>query len=344
MFIASIMFLKLVFLFALLLETINSETFCPTVSGQTDKRSDKSKLRIVQYNVEWLFVDYYAASDCPGNGCSWKNESEARIHIDYVSKIINELQPDIMNLCEVEGCDELTMLSANTYYSPYNIKGKDTSTGQNVGILTRIDPMVNLYRTEERVQYPIPNSHCGYTGESNDTGVSKHYITEYNVNGLQFAMIGVHFIAFPTDPERCAQREAQAQIIQNVIAEYISKNMEVVLLGDFNDFDAEVLDANNNKPISMVLDIVKGKGGNKKGTYELFNIAEKITQKKRYTDWWDKNNDCKSVSTEFSMIDHILVTPIIRDKIVNQFIYTGYSEYCGTYNSDHYPIVIDLLL
>jgi hypothetical protein len=28
----------------------------------------------------------------------------------------------------------------------------------------------------------------------------------------------------------------------------------------------------------------------------------------------------------------------------NVYFYHGYSEYCGTYNSDHYPVVIDLNL
>ena len=34
------------------------------------------------------------------------------------------------------------------------------------------------------------------------------------------------------------------------------------------------------------------------------------------------------------MIDHILVS--------GTFIYQEYDEYCGTYNSDHYPVVIDI--
>jgi exonuclease III len=73
----------------------------------------------------------------------------------------------------------------------------------------------------------------------------------------------------------------------------------------------------------------------------LFNIATNIPQNKRFTDWWDKNNNCKSTPTEFSMIDHILVTPLLKEKIVGQFIYQEYTEYCGTMNSDHYPVVLD---
>ena len=343
--------ISLFFLMCLVIKTARMEkerieTFCPTVTEHRDMRKDKSKLRIVQYNVEWLFVDYCATSDCPGNGCAWANQTTAINHLNQVAKVIQELNPDIINLCEVEGCDELNMLSKsieNPEYYPYMVKGKDTGTGQNVGMLTVVDPLVSLYRTEERVSYPVSGSMCGYTGAATDTGVSKHYITEFQVNDMHFAMIGAHLIAFPTDSYRCAEREAQAQILQNVIYGYVSKGYEVIFLGDLNDFDAEVLDANNNKPTSMVLDILKGNAGTNSGKYKLFNIATNIPQEKRFSDWWDQNKDCNSTSTEFSMIDHILVTPILQEKIVGQFIYQDYPEYCGTLNSDHYPVVLDFL-
>jgi hypothetical protein len=48
--------------------------------------------------------------NCPGNGCTWKNTSEALIHLDFVVDRIQDLNPDIINFCEVEGCDELNIL------------------------------------------------------------------------------------------------------------------------------------------------------------------------------------------------------------------------------------------
>lgn len=203
---------------------------------------------------------------------------------------------------------------------------------------------MSLYRTEERYNYPIAGSNCGYTGSIGNTGVSKHYITEYNISDVQIAFISAHLLAFPTDSTRCAEREAQAMILQNVIASYTLKNYEIIFLGDLNDFDGEILDANNDKPLSHVLDILKGKIGDSAGKYELYSIAETIIQKDRYSDWWDKNSDCKSSSNEFSMIDHILVTSALREKITNSYIYHGYNEFCDTYNSDHYPVVVDFSL
>ena len=325
-----------------------SDTECPYVSSIGDRRINKDKLRLVQYNVEWLFIDYYSPMNCPGTGCTWVNETEAEIHMDYVSKVVKQLNPDIINFCEVEGCDELNILKNkldDDTYTPYLKKGTDTSTGQNVGMLTRVDPQISLYRTDLKYNYPIPGSNCGYTGSVGSSGVTKHYITEFKFNGYDVAFIAAHLLAIPTDPARCSQREAQASVLQNVIFGYVNKGYEVIVIGDFNDYDAEVLDVNNNKPTSRVLDILKGYKGDLSGLYELHNVAEEITQNERYSDWWDSDNNCNTVSeNDYSMIDHVLVTNSIRKNIDDVYIYHGYDEYCGKYNSDHYPVVIDFVL
>ena len=318
------------------------DTECPTV---TTIRKDKNTLRLVQYNAEWLFIDYYSSSNCPGNGCTWHSVSDAETHMSYVSETIKALQPDIINLCEVEGCDELNMLKnlLDSSYNPYLKKGTDTSTGQNVGILTRMDPLVSLYRSEEKIAYPISGTKCGSTTASGTSGVSKHYITEFKIGTMNVAMIGAHLLAIPTDPTRCVQREAQAQVLQNIVSSYVQKGYEVILLGDINDYDGEVLDINSDKPISRVLDIMKGLDGQKKGTYTLTNVAAKISQTERYSDWWDSDNNCNTSSQkDLSMLDHILVTSNINKKITNAYVYHGYKEYCGKWDSDHWPVVMDI--
>ncbi len=325
------------------LEPVFADNECPKMPEvPMDRRTNNEVFRIVQYNVEWLFIDYYSAVDCPGNGCPWKNSSEANTHLQYVKKVINDLNPDIINFAEIEGCDELKMLiDEKSGYYPYLKKGTDSATGQNVGFLSRVDPIIDLHRSEERISYPIPGSNCGYTGAPGTYGVSKHYITEFLLYGYNVLLIGAHLLAFPTDNTRCAEREAQAQVLQNIIYSYILKEYQVILLGDFNDFDGEVIDANNNIPISQVLDILKGNEGLHAGLYNLYSVSENINQQDRFSDWYDKNNNCVSTDNEFSLIDHILISDFLRERIVSASIYQKYNQYCGTYNSDHYPIVVD---
>jgi len=303
-------------------------------------------LRLMQYNVEWLFIDYYKSADCPGNGCSWHNESVAYDHLYQIGTIIDEVNPDIINVCEVEGINELNILQESLKksdeYNSYLLKGTDTSTGQNVGMLTRVDPIRTLYRTDAKFNYPIPGSKCGYT-DTGTTGVSKHYITEFNFNNMDVAFISAHFIAIPTEASRCAQREGQASVLQSVIADYISRDYEVIMMGDFNDFDGEVLDVNSNKPTSQVLNILKGQYGAYAGKYELVSVAETVQQSQRYSDWYDSDNNCNTQSSkDYSMIDHVLVTSGIQKNIADVTFYHKYPESCETYNSDHYPVIVDL--
>lgn len=322
-----------------------TDTQCPDLLHEPeDRREDNTLFRLMQYNVEWLFLDYYSNADCPGNGCTWKNMSEANIHLKYVYDVIYDVNPTFINFCEIEGCDELNtlkeMLQAN--YESYLIQGTDTATGQNVGLLTKIDPQISIKRTNNKYTYPLQDSECDYDGKPSTTGVSKHYISEFIISGIKVCIIGAHLIAYPTDSSRCAKREAQASILQEVIYNYTKNGYEVIMMGDFNDFDNTVLDMNNDMPNSHVLDILKGIKGPLKHSYELSSVAASIPQQMRFSDWYDSDNNCDTHSkNDYSMIDHILISPGLQQYVTNVEIYHKYFIYCGKYNSDHYPVIVD---
>ena len=326
----------------------SNEKDCPVVKGETaDRRSNKNHLRIMQYNVEWLFTEYYAPADCPGAGCPWNNKTAAHTHIRYVSKVINDLEPDIINLCEIQGCVELEELIENLIYKEeykrYVIQGDDTSTGQNVGMITKIDPSNGqLRRNDLRKEYPLPDSNCGYTGAGGTTEVSKHYITEIKLGDKNVALVGAHFLAMPTDPDRCAKREAQATIIRDIVDTYIENSYEVIVMGDFNDYDNKILDVNDHKPTSRVLDIIKY-GSGEDDSKILISSEENVKKEDRYSLWWDENGDGKVESNEYALIDYILLTPTIYNWIENVVVYHGYEEGIDIYNSDHYPVFVDII-
>jgi exonuclease III len=301
-------------------------------------------LRLMQYNVEWLFIDYYKSADCPGNGCTWHNETVAYDHLYQIGTIIDYFNPDIINVCEVEGINELNILQESLKYSDaynsYLLKGTDTSTGQNVGLISKIAPISDLIRTENREAYPVPFSTCDYTGEGGTEGVSKHFLTTFDLNNMKIAYISLHFLAFPDRVDRCAKREGQAMVIQDLIIEYVKQGYEILVIGDMNDYDNEINDKNGDKPISQVLNILKGEYSD--GFYTLTNLNSLVMKEERYTNWWDKNDNCDSSDDELVLIDHILVSNGLYNKVKNVSIYHDYLEQCGTLNSDHYPIIVDL--
>ena len=300
-------------------------------------------LRLMQYNVEWLFIDYYKSADCPGNGCTWHNESVAYDHLYQVGTIIDNVNPDIINVCEVEGINELNILQESLKYSDdynsYLLKGTDTSTGQNVGLISKIAPNSDLIRTENREAYPVSFTTCDYTGEGGTEGVSKHFVTTFDWNNMKIAYISLHFLAFPDRVDRCVKREGQAMVIQDLIIEYVKQGYEILVIGDMNDYDNEINDKNDDKPISQVLNILKGEHSD--GVYKLTNLNSLVAKEERYSDWWDKNDNCDSSDDELVLIDHILVSNGLYNKVKNVSIYHEYHEQCGTLNSDHYPIIVD---
>ncbi len=301
------------------------------------------EFKVAQYNVEWFFLKQYES--CPGSGCSWETIQDAEIHLGYLADVLREINPDILNLCEVEGCYELGQLSSllNDEFEPYLLFGTDTATGQNVGLLTKYTPSTNLKRVTNKWEYPLPGSKCGYN-KTGTSGVSKHYYTWFELpeqNGKLY-MISAHLLAIPTDPQRCAEREAQSQVLQELIVNITATEptAHIMVIGDFNDYDGVVGDVNGNQPVSRVLEILKGNMGEYAGFYELYPVSEEVPVEERYTNWWDPDNNCVSTMNEMSMIDHILVDRWLRDKIVRVEIPHLYPEYCGTYDSDHYPVVV----
>lgn len=97
--------------------------------------------------------------------------------------------------------------------------------------------------------------------------------------------IGAHFLSDPNYPSSCAKREAQAQVLQYKIQEFMTNGHEVIMMGDLNDFDGIYVNINNNKPNSQVLETLNGNVG-ETNNYTLYAISGKIPQEGRYTEWY----------------------------------------------------------
>ena len=319
----------------------------------SDRRHDARKLRIMSYNAEWLFLYGGSGSiQCPGLGCPWDNLSKARDHFRQTVDLLLKINADIVHLNEVEDCRVLhvlmDLLPAGHGYRAYLVAGTDTMTGQNVGILTRIDPSYDLKRSESRKPYPVPESTCGVSSSyisysngkkrSGTMGLSKHYLTCFQIGDMKISWAGAHFIAHPNSVDRCVRREAQAA----VLAEFIGNephliDSEVIITGDLNDHDEEVLGANNVFPLSSALRILKTcKVG-------LINGMSLVNDPlKRYTSWHDMNSNCiDDGSSEHSLIDHVLISPGLAKHIVSVWIDHNRTVSCENRVSDHWPIIID---
>lgn len=154
----------------------------------------------------------------------------------------------MISLAEVEDCNALRALCGkmdDATYASFLVQGTDTATGQNMGLLTRVDITTPMVRSSARVAYPVSGDHCGCSGSCGQgtSAVSKHYITTMEPVGLgPVHLVGAHLLAFPDDPNRCVQREAQASVLQGIVAGLFAKDgpqAQIIVLGDFNDYDGQ---------------------------------------------------------------------------------------------------------
>lgn len=282
-------------------------------------------VRIASFNTEFMFD---GTGDEGGATFDWKGSVEmATEHRRNVGQVIRSLNADVILLAEVENAEVAQALVDDTLigmgYKVYFVQGKDTFTGQDVAVISRI-PITETGRSDDEVR----------VGTTTRTyGVSKNLYARFNIGSVPVTLIGVHLLAQPMSVERKPQREAQAEVIRRMVEAEIKNGREVIVAGDFNDFDNETLDRNFNVPISDVLRTIKSAG---RGTEDdLHNLLADVPQSIRFTSLYDSNNDHVALWREMSAIDHMLLSP----KLYNRVLSVGYIHAHNPFTiTDHFPV------
>lgn len=266
----------------------------------------------------------------------WKDsQTEAEEHMRAVADLIIRANPDVINLVEVENLQSITRLNdlflAGRGYRPFFAQGADTSTGQDVALLTRIDPDGNAIRYDNRM---------GQSGSVNKR-VSKDYVADLTIGTTRISLIGLHFLAFPLQETRRLQRQAQADAIRAMARERAAAGAEVVVLGDFNDYDETTLDHIDSLPISTVLRDIRGMDpGN--ATDDLRSAAELVAKASRFTAFHDANdNGQANPPNEFTSIDHVLLSQNLFQLVESVDIPHDHNPID---HPDHFPIVVRIRL
>ena len=142
-----------------------------------------------------------------------------------IAEVIARANPDIVNLVEIENEAALTTLNDKFLpgrgYRPYFVQGGDTFTGQDVGLLTRIDP------DGDQIHFDDREGQSGNVSKS----VSKNYNAVITVGDTKILVVGLHFLAQPNRPDRRLQREAQVDAIRSiVISQHLLGTEEVMVM------------------------------------------------------------------------------------------------------------------
>lgn len=297
-----------------------------------DRRSDGNRLVVMTFNGQFLWD-----GRPPEEGqvkFAWKNSpGRADERMQAIAGIIAAHNPDIINLVEVEGLTALEHLNSTFLsgrgYAAYLVKGKDSFTGQDVGLLTRIDPEDGAIERDDR------SGRSGNTRKS----VSKNYFAKLDVGERKIALIGIHYLSRPLDPSRLHQRQAQADATLNQARELAAAGYGIIILGDFNDYTGEqaTLDINNHAPITDVMARLQGMDPATPDD-DLVNALRFVPKLQRYTSYWDRDDDSRiDEPQEYSAIDHILISGALAEHIAWVHVDHGHDPRKLT---DHFPIIV----
>jgi endonuclease/exonuclease/phosphatase family metal-dependent hydrolase len=297
-----------------------------------DRRPDRARLTIATFNARFLFDGRppEGQGDFP-----WKDDpAAARRHLQEIAAIVRRVDADLLHISEVEDHETLERLRlevGDPTYAAYLVPGRDAFTRQNVGLLSRVDPDGPLLRTDE--SWPAP-------GGGERQSVSKNYAAHLGIDDLPLAVIGVHLLAFPDDPERAGPRQAQAEVMRRLAArEGTARGRLLVVLGDFNDYDREIGDVAGNMPITRVLETVRAADG-AGAAHDLVNAALWLPPLERFTAFFDRNaNGIDDGYSERALTDHVLLSRSLAAAVTRAETFTGHEP---TGPSDHFPLKVTL--
>ncbi|MEM8930992.1 MAG: endonuclease/exonuclease/phosphatase family protein [Acidobacteriota bacterium] len=301
-------------------------TSTPPADGASNDTSTASTigddLVLLHWNVEFLWdgvapEDGEADLDFPWRGSPEKAEA----HMAEIAETIRRVDADLVNLSEVEDLRALTTFVERHLdgmgYRPYLVDGTDTATGQDMALLSRI-PTDSFGRDPRR----------GRSG-STRKGVSKHYVATLRLptadGDQRIGLVGLHLLAGPTRKNRRAPREAQADAIRGMATELASQGRSMIVWGDFNDFDGEVDDAKRSRPITRVLEWIRGMDPDDPND-DLVNVLDRVPRAQRYTSRGRFRN----------AIDHVLLSPDLAAAVTDVEILHD------ARGSGHSPIVVTL--
>ena len=172
-------------------------------------------------------------------------------------------------------------------------------------------------------------------------GASKNYVARFEVAGLDFALVGLHLLAFPDDSQRAPRRESQAEVIRRLcVREGTGRRRFLIVLGDFNDFDPRVQDVAGNSTRTRVLELIRGVDD---GTSrdDLENVASTLPPGERFSAFFDRDRDgFDDGITERSLTDHILISRELAPAIETVEVFDEHDPIEGP--SDHFPLKLTL--
>ena len=334
----------------------------PAGTTRADEPPAPARLRIACFNAENL-----AAPGEETKLTRFRFEPGRRRHLERVAAIVETLAPDIIVMPEVVSAAGVRAVvgllheKGLTDYQGHHVDGRDSFTGFDVAILSRLEPdridgrPIHFFAPPAGRQdrdgppaEPWQEQRYSFEDERGKEGtktavLQRHAVAYFTVRGRKIGICGVHLKSNPSENASNAQRSAETRIVCEIVRrKIVALGYLPIVLGDINDYDPDIPMADSVRTTrTTVLRDLKDYDASSPGD-ELVNAAKFMPRvADRYTSHWDFNeNGAADRDDVFTMIDHILVHRDLAPAIARAFI----SHAIDLDVSDHFPVVVDFRL
>jgi predicted extracellular nuclease len=270
----------------------------------------QTEVNIMSLNTEWFWdsENPHEGTIAFGPRGNPPTEMEVKLEAYSIARIISEYKANIVGLIEVENqtvADLIRSYLPEPDWKTIFIKGRDSSTGQDVALLTRFEV--------------IAGSETNYADTPGDKRPSKILGAALNIGSETVFVIVTHFLSKRSDND--ANRLKQANYVREEVRRIMNNFDHIVILGDLNDL-----------PDSPPLQRVRGLDD---ADEDFIQTAITTGTDAAYSYIF---ND------EKQLIDHILLSPSLEDEFGAMDLGSRHKTIDLGPISDHRAVMVNIVL
>lgn len=193
----------------------------------------RAELNVMAINTEWLWSPHDGRVDGSMFNKGDMSPDAYRKELAFYAGLVEKNELHIVALSEIENESVVNDLAKalGSSWRGYFVQGRDTATGQDVALLSRLD-----YVPGSLTAFGFPSGRI--PGESKKKSLTKLVGAQFKhpQSGKIIAVITAHFLSKRNDSiQKAKKRLRQSYALRKVIRKMTLESDSVLVLGDLND-------------------------------------------------------------------------------------------------------------
>lgn len=190
----------------------------------------QTPLRVMALNAEWLWTPHDGKAD--GEQVRQRDPSaqDYARELDFYVSLIRQHEVSLVALSEIEHGDVAADLAQRlgAPWQSHFLQGRDTATGQDVAILSRITVIPGSVTTLDFPEGRLP-------GDRKGKRLSKFLALQLELEGQKVGILTAHLLSRRNDnAKKTLDRQRQAHAIVDAVRHMRQHTSRIILLGDMN--------------------------------------------------------------------------------------------------------------